>query len=102
MPDDGVLLIPGDVVGSHAGKEIVGMIVLPDVIETELPVFALAQPPFGSAVSRRRVAVRPLASGTLGPQTPILVRPDPDAVEQGRVFFHDRSVCAQRQTRFKT
>src|ERR1700732_500135 len=39
MPYDCVLLVPGDVVGSHTGKEIVGMIVLADVIEAELPVF---------------------------------------------------------------
>src|SRR5712691_1366340 len=42
MPDDGLALIAGNVVGAHAGEKIVGVVVLADVVETEPPVFALA------------------------------------------------------------
>src|SRR5260370_37553481 len=45
MADDGFLLIPDNVLGAHAGEEIVRMVVLADMIEAKPPIFALAQPP---------------------------------------------------------
>src|SRR5262249_42194340 len=44
VSDDRLLLIAGNVVGAHAGEEIVSVVVLTHVSETEMPVFALAQP----------------------------------------------------------
>src|SRR4051794_5254345 len=102
MPDDSLLLISCNIVGTHAGEEIVRVIVGADVIEAELPVFPLAQPPFGGAVRRGFLAVRPLAGGTLRTQPTVLVGLDPDTVEQRRVVFHDRSICTQRRLSFKT
>ncbi len=81
MSDHRVLLVAGNVVGAHARKEIVGVIVRAHVIETEPPVFAFAQPPLGRAVGRGRLAVRPLAGRAFGAQAAVLVGPDPDPVE---------------------
>src|SRR5690242_3717188 len=41
MTGDGVLLVARDRVLAHAGEEIVGMVVLAHMIETEAPVLAL-------------------------------------------------------------
>jgi hypothetical protein len=38
----------------------------------------------------------------LGAQPTIFVGLHPDAVKQGRVVFHDRSVCARREVIFKS
>src|SRR5262249_32414850 len=66
MPDDRFLLITGNVLGAHAGKEIVRMVVLANVIETEPPVFALAQPPRGRAGSGRGAVHLGLSRAGLG------------------------------------
>src|SRR5215471_2416486 len=42
MSDHGVALILGDIVEAHSIEEIVGMVVLADVIEAEPPIFLLA------------------------------------------------------------
>ena len=55
MPDDGFPLIAGDVVGAHAGEEIVGVIVLAHVIKAEPPIFLLAQTPLRRAMGRGRL-----------------------------------------------
>src|SRR5262245_6307750 len=94
VADHGLLLVAGNVVRVHAGEEIITVVVLADMIETELPVLALAQPPLRRTMRRRRLAVRPFASRALGAQSPILVGLDPDPIEQGRVAGHDRTVCA--------
>src|SRR5262249_35085892 len=101
MSDDSVLLITGDVVGGHPSEEIVGVIVLAHVLEAEPPIFSLPQPPLGGAMRRRRLAVGPFAGRAMGTQPPVLVRLYADAIEQGRVVFHDRSVCAHRRASFK-
>src|SRR5262249_12122761 len=102
MSDDRLLLIAGNVLGAHAGKEIVRMVVFANVIEAEPPIFALAEPPLGRAVGRGRLAIRPFAGRALGAQPTIFVGLDPDAVKQGRVAFHDRSVCARSEAIFKS
>src|SRR5262245_13353685 len=102
MPDDRLLLVASDVVGAHPGKEIVRVVVLAHVVEAEPPVLALAQPPLGRTMGRRRLAVRPIAGRALCAQPTVLVGLDPDAVEQGRVVFHDRSVCARDEVTFKS
>src|SRR5262249_33447329 len=89
----GVLLELGDRLIAHAGEVIVRMIVLAHVIEAEVPVFALAQPAFGSAVRCRAGAARPVAARAIGARPTLLTGLDPDAVEYGRVEFHDRSLC---------
>src|SRR5262249_60830551 len=101
MTDDSVLLIPGDVLRGHSGKKIVGMIVSANVLQAEPPVFPFAHPSFWRAVGRRRLAVRPFAGRVLAAKPAILVGLDPDAIEEGRVAFHDRSVCARPQATFK-
>ena len=102
MADHGFFLIAGNVVGAHASEEIVGVVVLADVLETKPPVFTLAQPPLRSAVGRRRLAIRPFARRALRAQPAIFVGLDPDAIEEGRVAFHDRSVCAPGRVIFKS
>src|SRR5262249_19593902 len=57
-----VLLITGNVVHAHAGKEIVGMVIFADMFEAEAPIFPLAQPSLWRTVRRRRLAIRPFAS----------------------------------------
>src|SRR5262245_65030264 len=66
MPDDRLLLIAGNVLGAHAGEEIVRVVVFANVIEAEPPIFALAQSPLGRAVGRGRLAIRPFAGWALG------------------------------------
>jgi hypothetical protein len=101
MTDDGLFLVPRYIVGTHPGKEIVGMIVSAHVIKAKLPVFPFAQPTFRRAMGRGRFAARPLTGGTLRPQPPVLVGPHSDTIEQRRVDFHDPSVCAERKLTFK-
>src|SRR5262249_55227783 len=84
MPDDRLLLIAGNVLGAHAGEEILRMFLSANVLEADPPIFALAQPPLGRAVGRGRLAIRPFAGWALGAQPTIFVGLDPDAVEQRR------------------
>ena len=65
MSNDRVFLVFCNVVGAHAGKEVVRVVVLAHVIEAEPPIFALAQPPLGRTVGSRRLAIRPIAGGAL-------------------------------------
>jgi len=102
MADDGFLLIPDNVLGAHAGEEIVRVVVLADVRKAEPPVFLFAQTPFRRAVGPGRLAIRPFAGRALGAQPTIFVGFHPDAVKQGGVAFHDRSVCARREVIFKS
>ena len=81
MADHGFFLIAGNVLGAHAGEEIVGVVVLADMFEAKPPVFALAQPALGSAVGRRRLAIRPFARRALLAQATIFIRLDADAIE---------------------
>src|SRR4051794_28657708 len=96
MAGGGVLLVLGDVVVVHASEEIVGGVVLAHVGKAEAPVFILLVAPLGSAVRRGRLAARPFAGRMLFLAQPaILVRLDPDAVEQRRWWrfvFHDRTL----------
>ena len=81
MADDRLFLILRDVFRVHPGEKIVGLVVLPHVIEAEPPIFPLTQPPFGRAVSCGRLAVRPIAGRGLGIYATIFVGLYPDAVE---------------------
>src|SRR5262249_59066443 len=101
-PDPSPPLKAGDVVGPHEGKEMVGVVVPATMTGEKPPILPLPQPSLGRAVGRRRLAVRPFAGRTLRAQPTVLVGLDPDAVEQGRVAFHDRSVCAPQRDSFKT
>src|SRR5271165_5853779 len=102
MPDDGLLLVFCNIIGTHSRKKIIRMIVRTHVVEAELPIFPFAQPPFGRAMRRGSLALRPLAGRALSAQPTILVGLHPDSIEQWRVaVFHDRSVCAQRPITFK-
>jgi len=51
------------------------------VFEAKAPVFTLAQPPFGSAVGRRRLAIRPFARRAFRALATIFVGLDPNAIE---------------------
>ena len=48
--DDRLALVARDVVGVHAGEEIVGVVVLAHVIEAEPPVFLLHRAPLGRTI----------------------------------------------------
>src|SRR2546423_10372505 len=84
MSGDCIFLVPRDRVVAHAGEVIVRMIVFAHVLETELPVFPLAQPALRGAVRRLKVAARPLANRRLTAWAAILFGLDPDAIEQRR------------------
>src|SRR5262245_9827898 len=102
MADDRLPLVARDVIRAHAGEEIVSVVVLAHMPETESPILRLAQPPLGCAMGRRLLAVRPFADRALRAQPTVLVGPHPDAIKEGRVAFHDRSVWALRAVPFKT
>src|SRR5262245_46796533 len=102
VADHGFLLVAGNIFGAHAGEEIVGMVVLAHVFEAKPPIFTLAQPSLRGAVGRGRLAIRPFAGRALGAQPTIFIGFDPDAIEEGRVAFHDRSVCALSGAIFKS
>ena len=56
----------------------------------------------GRAMGGLLLTAGPLAYGTVGFDPAILVRLDADLVEQGRVEFHDRILCAGGRDAFKT
>src|SRR5207253_1399031 len=74
-----------------------GMVVLAHMLEAEAPIFALAQPSLGCSMGRRAGAAGPLAAGPIGARPAVLTRLDPDAVENGRVEFHNPSLCGLRR-----
>src|SRR5262249_26802664 len=88
-----LLLIARDRVVAHSGEEIVRLIVFAHVLQAEPPVFALAQPPFGSAVGGALPASRPVAARIVRTHAAILAGLDPDTVEQGRTDLHGRRLC---------
>src|SRR5262249_52400138 len=92
MADHRLLLVAGDVVVAHSCKEIVRMVVFAHMAEAEAPVLILAIAALGSAVGRSPAAARPFTARMLGAQPAILVRLDPNAVEQGRVAGHRRII----------
>ena len=70
------------------------------MFETELPVFAGTQPAFRRAVRRRRSAAGPLAAGKLRSMTAVVLRLDPNPVEQRRIGSHHeimRACCGEVQ-----
>src|SRR5580658_10151871 len=85
---DGFLLILRDRIVAHAGKKIVGIVVFAHVLEAEPPILVGLQPTLRRAMSRRRLAARPLAGRQLGAQPAVLVGLDPDAIKQRRIRFH--------------
>ena len=101
MAGDRFLLIPGNRIFAHSGEEIVRLVVFAHVLETEPPLFALAQAALGRAVRCALVAARPIAARSIGAHAPILAGLDPDAVAQGRTDLHDNRLggtnCAGRK-----
>src|ERR1700738_2686351 len=61
MAGQRILLVTGNGVGIHAGEEIIGLVVLADVIETEVPVLPVVGPALGRAVRSLVLAVGPFA-----------------------------------------
>src|SRR5207247_6573816 len=90
---DRLLLVTGDRVFAHSGEQIVGLIILAHVMQTEAPVFALAQPALGRAMGGILSAVGPIATRYAGRWAAVLRRLDPDAIENGRVELHGRRLC---------
>src|ERR1700690_2922711 len=99
---NGVLLIGHHRGVVHALEEIVRLIVLPHVLETEAPVILLVLASLGRAVTGLLLAARPLASRPAGFRPAILARFDADAIKKRRVEFHDQSLCAFAHATFKT
>jgi len=58
-----ILLVPGNRIRIHAGKEIIGLVVFADVIETEVPVLLVVGPALGRAVRPLVLALGPFAHG---------------------------------------
>src|SRR5262245_10613612 len=102
VADHRLFLIAGDVGLAHAGEEIIRVIVLADMSEAEPPVLVLARTALGRPMGSRPVAARPFTARVLGAQPTILVRLDPNTVEQGRVVGHDRTLCRRSASTFKS
>src|SRR5215472_14407518 len=66
------------------------------MFETELPVFAGTQPAFRRAVRCRRRAAGPLAAGKLRGMTAVVLRLDPNSIEQRRIGSHHEIMRACR------
>src|SRR5438309_2611085 len=93
MPRNRILLISDDRIVAHPGEEIVRGVVLAHMVEAEPPIFAFTQPPLRSAMRRGRPATRPITGRRFHTRATIFVGLDADAIEQGRVEFHDRTLC---------
>src|SRR5262249_26176984 len=102
MPDDRLLLVAGNVLGAHAGEEIVRVVVFANVIEAEPPIFALAQSPLGRAVGRGRLAIRPFAGGAWVAQPTFFVGLAPKAAKRGALSFKARSVARRSEPILKS
>src|SRR5260370_23660390 len=87
MPGGRLLVVFGKRVVIHPGKEIMRVVVWPQMTETEPPMLVLMLPPLGGAVRRRGIAARPFAARQLAARPAVLVGLHPDAVEQRRVGF---------------
>ena len=95
MADHRLALVARDVVGAHAGEEIVGVVVLAHVVEAEPPILLLAhRAPSARDGSRRRRSPA-IRTADAAPQPPVLVGLDPDAIKEWRVAGHDRSLCGR-------
>src|SRR5215469_3953868 len=66
------------------------------MFEAELPVFAGTQPAFRRAVRCRRSAAGPLAAGKLRGMTAVVLRLDPNPIEQRRTGSHHEIMRACR------
>jgi len=89
MAGQRILLIACDRLGIHAGKEIVGLVVFTNVIETEMEVFPRLIATLGRTVRAPALAAGPLAhDGFLARLRLLLraqlVRLDANAVEEFR------------------
>jgi hypothetical protein len=61
MTGHGVLLIARHRVSVHAGKEVVGLVVLADVIEAEVPILIVLRAALGRTVRALVGTIRPFA-----------------------------------------
>ena len=59
MAGQRILLIARHRIGIHAGKEVIGLVVFADVIETEVPVFLVVGPALGRTMRPLVLAVGP-------------------------------------------
>src|SRR5439155_9196998 len=87
MAGQRVLLVARDVFRIHALEEIIGLVVLADVIEAEVPVFARVRAALRRAVRALVLAARPLAHYRFFLRTRLrlraqLVRLDANGVEE--------------------
>src|ERR1700726_1159828 len=74
MAGQRILLVARDRVGIHPGKEIIGLVVFADVVETEVPVLLVIGPALGRAVRPLVLAVRPFAHRGFFPRLRLLLR----------------------------
>ena len=65
MAGQRILLVARDRIGIHALEEIVGLVVLADVVETEVPVLARVLAALGGAVRPLVLAARPIRTWRL-------------------------------------
>ena len=75
---------------------------LAHVLQAEPPILVLRHSPLRRAVRRRVAAALPLTARLVRPARAVLVGLDPNAVEQGRVEFHDRTLCESGNDTFKS
>src|ERR1700677_4901803 len=82
-----ILLVPRHRIRVHSGKEIIGLVVFANVIETEVPVFLVIGAALGRAMRPLVLAVGPFAHGGFFARLGLLLRAqlvglDTDGVEE--------------------
>jgi hypothetical protein len=82
VADDVFFLVLGDRLVGEAGKVIVGLVVFAHVVEAEAVILPLEPPSLGRRVEAGLLAARPVARRMGVAQEPVLVRLDPQAVEE--------------------
>src|SRR5262249_2023976 len=93
MARNGVLLITRNGVVAHPSEEIVGMVVLAHMFQAEAPIFMFPSTPLRRPMGGGIAASGPFARRTLRPQPAVVVGLDPDAIVDGRIEFHDLTLC---------
>jgi hypothetical protein len=82
VADDVLFLVLGDRLVGEAGKVIVGLVVFAHVVEAEPVILPLEPPSLGRRVKAGLLAAGPVARRMGVAQEPVLVRLDPQAVEE--------------------
>ena len=94
MAGQRILLMARDLVIAHILEEVVRVVELARVLETEVPILVLTPGPLGRAIGCRVFAAGLFARRLIRlAAAAIVLRLDADFIEEWRVQFHDRPLC---------